>query len=1153
MTRIPAGIRLGMAAFILFLFMPSGAFAATRLTLEDRLEAQRAIERVYYAHQVGTTRPFDEAVSREALEKKVLTYLRQSVALARVWRVPVTADALRAEMERIARSTRFPDRLLEVYAALGNDPFLVQECLARATLVDRLSRSLFASDRRIHAQARRRAEQLRERLRTRGLPLTADEPHRRVVELIRARPDSQEGRLPRVTFPAAGGREPVRVELDAAEFSRRRAEEPERIGEIGPLVEAAEAFAFHAVLSEKPDWVRIASYKVPKKTWDDWWEEVGSRLRPEGVEPVALGSVPLSLPGLAASAASGVDDPVTCSPTDTWDSGALDSVPSGRTSMAAVWTGSLFVVWGGYNEHFLATGGRYDPVTDSWRPTSTVGAPAARIGHTAVWAGSRMVIWGGETCCGADGYTQLTETGGRYDPASDTWSPTALRFAPASREYHVAAWTGSRMIVWGGVTRGPSGPEYPDTGGSYDPVADSWGPITTAGAPQGREAGTAVWTGSRMVVWGGSYNDFTGTRAVQTGGRYDPASDTWAPTTIAGAPEARTRHTAVWAGSRMIVWGGIAYDGGPHVFRSGGRYDPSADAWTPTTEDGAPQARSDHTAVWTGQELVVWGGYGGGPLLASGGRYDPATDSWRSTSTDTAPSARSGHVAAWTGSRMVVWGGSQVGGYPDTGGRYDPVSDSWTPTYSPNAPSPREFPTAVWTGTVMIVWGGVYAEEPLATGGRYDPLTDSWSPTTMTGVPGARVHHTAVWTGSRMIVWGGEPIRQPMENKGGRYDPILDAWQETTYVGAPEQRRFFTAVWTGSHMVIWGGLGSIASPPVTLDSGSRYDPVADSWAPTSVAGASSPRQFHTAVWSGSRMIVWGGSDNDPNPTFYNTGGQYDPVSNSWTVLSKGGAPKPRRSHTAVWTGTSMLVWGGTGSSDFDTGGSYDAAADRWSDISTVNAPTPRVGHTAVWTGEVMVVWGGEPSAIGLDAVDTGGRYDPVSDTWVATNVAGAPSPRSTHAAVWSGDFVMVWGGRGVTTFSSGGRYVVDNPDGDLDGSADVCDCAPADPGAFSTPGEVTRLAFASDKETLTWDSSAPGAGGATVHDVLRGALSDLPVGTGSSEICLASGIAAASVPDASTPASGEGLRYLVRGRNVCGVGSYGFATDGTERVSGACP
>jgi hypothetical protein len=96
------------------------------------VQAQAAIERVYYSHQIGTTLSFEEAVPRGVLENKVITYLQQSAALECVWHRPITAEMLRREMERMAGRTRMPERLGELFAALGNDPFLsVTESLNR--------------------------------------------------------------------------------------------------------------------------------------------------------------------------------------------------------------------------------------------------------------------------------------------------------------------------------------------------------------------------------------------------------------------------------------------------------------------------------------------------------------------------------------------------------------------------------------------------------------------------------------------------------------------------------------------------------------------------------------------------------------------------------------------------------------------------------------------------------------------------------------------------------------------------------------------------------------------------------------------------------------------------------------------------------------
>jgi N-acetylneuraminic acid mutarotase len=331
-----------------------------------------------------------------------------------------------------------------------------------------------------------------------------------------------------------------------------------------------------------------------------------------------------------------------------------------RTWHTAVWTGSRMIVWGGVATFFggtdLNTGGAYDPATDTWTATATVDAPTARSGHTAVWTGSRMIVWGGRTDADPDYYKDSKDIniGGVYDPATDTWTATSTVDAPTARSGHTAVWTGSRMIVWGG--------DLTDTGGAYDPATDTWTATATVNAPTARSGHTAVWTGSRMIVWGGragaAYGDLT-----DTGDAYDPATDTWTATSTVNAPTARGEHTAVWTGSRMIVWGGD--DGTVGYLDTGGIYDPAADAWTATSTVDAPMLQR-HLAVWTGSRMIVWLG----PSLS--GVYDPVRNTWTALSETNAPHSTS--AAVWTGSRMIVWGGNRFTGERDSG-VYDPASD----------------------------------------------------------------------------------------------------------------------------------------------------------------------------------------------------------------------------------------------------------------------------------------------------------------------------------------------------------------------------------------------------------------------------------------------------------------------------------------------
>ena len=89
-------------------------------------------------------------MSQAQLEKKVADYLRKSQALENHWQRPITAEQLQAEMQRMAIHTKKPDVLRELFAALGNDAFIIAECLARPALADRLLTNWYADDQQIH-------------------------------------------------------------------------------------------------------------------------------------------------------------------------------------------------------------------------------------------------------------------------------------------------------------------------------------------------------------------------------------------------------------------------------------------------------------------------------------------------------------------------------------------------------------------------------------------------------------------------------------------------------------------------------------------------------------------------------------------------------------------------------------------------------------------------------------------------------------------------------------------------------------------------------------------------------------------------------------------------------------------------------------------
>ena len=218
---------------------------------------------------------------------------------------------------------------------------------------------------------------------------------------------------------------------------------------------------------------------------------------------------------------------------------------------------------------------------------------------------------------------------------------------------------------------------------------------------------------------------------------------------------------------------------------------------------GGPSERRDHSSVWTGKEMIVWGGRTTFGITSSGFRYDPCAGTWSATAN--APFGLSGHTAVWTGTELIVWGGRDASGQlTNRGARYNPSNDTWTPVSTTNAPPPREGHTTVWTGSEMIVWGGdLGAPNGLTnTGARYNPSTNAWTP--LPDAPFGLSNHTAVWTKSEMIVWGGHDV-SGLSNRGARYRPSADSWTVVDTTNAPSAREGHTAVWTGSEMIVWGG------------------------------------------------------------------------------------------------------------------------------------------------------------------------------------------------------------------------------------------------------------------------------------------------------------------------------------------------------------
>ncbi len=712
--------------------------------------------------------------------------------------------------------------------------------------------------------------------------------------------------------------------------------------------------------------------------------------------------------------------------------GALDP---GRYGHKAVWTGTEMIFIGGTPDN---SGLRYNPSGNSWIVMNKSNAPAIGEEVHAFWSGTQLLVW--------DAYHRV---GGRYTPGTDSWTPVSDTNAPSARAGSSAAFANGYLVVWGGADLDQDQQLF-NTGGRYNPANNTWTATSLANPPFRRAEATATAIGTDIIFYGGrttNYyyvsNVFSGIETaygfaeMASGSRYNPAANTW--TDIADSPVGRYRHSATWSGTYLLVWGGVnlvfeqSSIADPYVLTaqplaSGAKYDPVADTWTALPTNGRPNVVVDHTAVWSSTgSLMIWGGAIGRRSCFLGGcdfeetptnsgvRYVQASDTWVPLASTTLDD-RQAHAAVWSGSQMIVWGGKNR--FDDAFGdgmRYNLAANTWASMSPPPAsgePSERQRATAVWAGDALIVWGGSAGNVPLRTGGIFRQAT-GWTNTPLSGAPSPRFAHTAVWTGTEMLIWGGlGGFSSVPVNTGARFNVSSNRWFSTSTVGAPRARAFHTAVWTGTEMIIYGGYDfTNLFAPTFLNSLGRYNPATDTWS-TNVVAFGAGRASATAIWTGTEMITWGGYSSAGlfSPiTYYSSGGRYNPVSNAWISLPASGL-SGRNNHTAVWSGNEMLIWGGRGTSGpTNTGAIYNRASGTWRPISTTNALNERYNHTAVWADPPgqMFVWGGEN---GTTSSGLGALYDPYTARWTAITNTGPLAGRSLHTATWTGKETLIFDG-----------------------------------------------------------------------------------------------------------------------------------------------
>jgi len=305
--------------------------------------------------------------------------------------------------------------------------------------------------------------------------------------------------------------------------------------------------------------------------------------------------------------------------------------------LASVWTGNQMLLFGTRGRATLAAA--YRPGANAWRRLPSAGPAGTFPPYRSVWTGSEMLVWG-----------QGLKKG--FTPRTNRWRNLPNSPLLGVHEgFGLVVWTGRQMIGWGG---GCCGDAFSD-GVAYTPLAGAQRPLGT-------------WTGRELVVLVGGLdpNGKPWPARLARAAAYNPSTRKWRR--IAPLPEPRGGASVVWDGRDVLVVGGTGpalVGKPPRPAKVGFAYNPATNRWRrlPPMDSG----RIGGVAAWTGKRLLFWGGQTaldprGGTVTAvppHGLAYDPVVNRW--SSLPQAPIlGRIDPTSVWTGRDLIVWGGDTV-------------------------------------------------------------------------------------------------------------------------------------------------------------------------------------------------------------------------------------------------------------------------------------------------------------------------------------------------------------------------------------------------------------------------------------------------------------------------------------------------------------
>ena len=345
-------------------------------------------------------------------------------------------------------------------------------------------------------------------------------------------------------------------------------------------------------------------------------------------------------------------------------------------------------------------------------------------------------------------------------------------------------------------------------------------------------------------------------------------------------------------------------------------------------------------------------------------RFNPSTNSWQKLNNLPAGllAVKDRPTFIWTGTELLVWGGN---GATD-GYRYNPAGNSWTTMSSANAPSARNFYLSAFTGTELIIWGGTDANTAAAlnTGARYNLASNTWTPMTTTNAPNYMSGASTIIDGTAMYVYGGA-IGFAYSNKMNKYDFVANTWAQLTPGGTavPVRANASMLSHNGFIYMFAGTYTPQFSVTQFLFDGYVYNTATNSWSVN--IGSGVPNYLNgTSIQRANKVYSFGGVFGSGNNYQYtNEFGVRDISSGNPAYTKLGNAPVAPRFSSYVDTlpNNRFIFWGGfvfSGSFyvPFANGFIYNHGNNSFGDIASEGAPPPSIKANTKSISGKFVLW-----------------------------------------------------------------------------------------------------------------------------------------------------------------------------------------------------